>query len=152
MGLIMSQTASDSLLSEPHNCLIVGFGVEVGVGVEVEVGAATGVKVGFGAALIATPLFHTNRVPDLTQVYFFPPEIEVAPAFVHFTPAFGAATAGPAANKRTPIIKGETICCPRRISKVKPPGWSFTTLYLINLLPTYKKPLDIDIHRATVIA
>jgi hypothetical protein len=125
MGLIMSQTASDSLLSEPHNCLIVGFGVEVGVGVEVEVGAATGVKVGFGAALIATPLFHTNRVPDLMQVYFFPPEIEVAPAFVHFAPAFTAASAEVPLKISVPTISGVKAWMLLRMLKVKPSQCTF---------------------------
>jgi hypothetical protein len=125
MGLITSQTASESLLSEPHNCLIVGFGVEVGVGIEVEVGAATGVKVGFGAALIATPLFHTNRVPDLMQVYFFPPEIEVAPAFVHFTPAFTAASAEVPLRISVPTISGVKAWMLLRMLKVKPSQCTF---------------------------
>jgi hypothetical protein len=131
MGLIMSQTASDSLLSEPHNCLIVGFGVEVGVGVgvEVEVGAATGVKVGFGAALIANPLFHTNRVPDLTQVNFFPPEIEVAPAFVHFAPAFTAAPAEVPLRISVPTISGVKAWMLLRILKVKPSQCTFSMTF-----------------------
>jgi hypothetical protein len=102
---MMSQTASDSLLSDPHNCLNVSFGVGVGVGVAVGVavgegeGVAEAVAVGFGAALIATPLFQTNRVPDLTHVNFFPPEIEVAPAFEHELPALGEAACKGAARR-----------------------------------------------------
>ena len=79
IGLMMSQTASASLLSDPHICLNVGLAVAVGVGVEEGVGvaAAVAVAVGFGAAFIATPLFQTNLVPDLTQVYLIPAEVLV---------------------------------------------------------------------------
>ena len=52
------------------------------------------VGVGLGAALIATPLFHTSFVPDLMQVNFFPADVDVAPAFVHFAPALAVANAG----------------------------------------------------------
>lgn len=41
----------------------------------------------------ATPLFQTNFLPDLTQVYFFPAVTVVAPAFVHVAPALTAANA-----------------------------------------------------------
>ena len=75
IGLMMSQAASDSLLSDPHICLNVGLAV--GVGVDVGVGVAAAVAVGFGAAFIATPLFQTNLVPDLTQVYLIPAEVLV---------------------------------------------------------------------------
>jgi hypothetical protein len=49
---------------------VVGVGVGVGVGVRVGVGVgvALGVGVGDGVAT-ATPLFHTNFLPDLMQVY-----------------------------------------------------------------------------------
>ena len=123
---MMSQTSSDSLLSDPHNCLNVGFGVEVGVGVEVAVGAAAAVAVGLGAALIATPLFHTNRVPDLTQVNFFPPEIEVAPAFVHFAPAFTAAPAEVPLRISVPTISGVKAWMLLRMLKVKPSQCTFS--------------------------
>jgi hypothetical protein len=63
-----------------------GEGVGVGSGVGVSVGVATGA--GF---LIATPLFQTSFVPDLTQVNFFPPAVAVVPALVHLAPALGAA-------------------------------------------------------------
>jgi hypothetical protein len=39
-------------------------------------------------------LFHTKRVPDLTQVNFLPLAVAVAPAFVHLAPAFTAAKVG----------------------------------------------------------
>ena len=97
IGLMMSQTASDSLLSDPQICLNVGLAVGVGVGVGVDVGvgvaAAVAVAVGFGAAFIATPLFQTNLVPDLTQVYLIPAEVLVWPCFVHLVPGFTAAFA-----------------------------------------------------------
>lgn len=74
----------------------VGGGVTAGVGVGVAVGSTglnTGFGLGFGAAFTATPLFHTSLVPDLTQVNFFPADIDVTPTFVHFAPALTAALA-----------------------------------------------------------
>ena len=67
----------------------VGFGVLslVGSGDAVE---AEGELMGFGVAT-ATPLLHANLPPDFWQVYFFPPEIEMAPSFVHFPPEVGLA-------------------------------------------------------------
>ena len=56
---------------------------------------ASGVGEGFGAAaLIATPLFHTSFVPDLTHVNFLPDAVAVDPALVHLAPAFTAAKEG----------------------------------------------------------
>ncbi len=70
---------------------VVGAGVGIGVGVAVGVGEI----IGFGAAtLTATPLFQTSLLPDLTQVYFLPPVVDVAPALVHLAPAFAAANEG----------------------------------------------------------
>jgi hypothetical protein len=46
---------------------------------------------GFGAALIATPLFQTSFVPDLIHVNFLPDAVAVVPAFVHLAPALGVA-------------------------------------------------------------
>jgi hypothetical protein len=71
-----------------------GAGGDVGVGVGVGVGSTglrTGFTTGFGAALIATPLFQTSFVPDLMQVNFLPPAVAVAPALVHLAPALGVA-------------------------------------------------------------
>jgi hypothetical protein len=79
-----------------------GVGVGIGIGVDVGVGSGVGVGVGstglitgfidgFGAALIATPLFQTSLVPDLTHVNFLPDAVAVEPALVHFAPALGAA-------------------------------------------------------------
>ena len=132
IGLMMSQTASDSLLSDPHNCLNVGFGVEVGDGEEVEAGdgTASAVAVAFGAALTATPLFQTNRVPDLTQVNFFPAAIAVAPALVHFAPAFTAALAEVPLRISVPTMSGVRSWMLLRMLKVKPLQWSFSMTYL----------------------
>jgi hypothetical protein len=80
----------------------VGVGIGIGIGVDVGVGSGVGVGVGstglitgfidgFGAALIATPLFQTSLVPDLTHVNFLPDAVAVAPAFVHLAPALGVA-------------------------------------------------------------
>jgi len=70
----------------------VGVGVATGVGVGVgSTGLKTGFGLGFGAALTATPLFHTSLVPDLTQVNFFPAAVAVVPALVHLVPALGVA-------------------------------------------------------------
>ena len=78
----------------------VGIGVGVGVGVEVAVGSGIAVDVGVGSGigiatgdgfLTETPLFQTSLLPDLMQVNFFPAAVAVAPALVHFAPAFGVA-------------------------------------------------------------
>jgi hypothetical protein len=74
----------------------VGVGVAEGVGVGVGVGVGssglkTGLSDGFGAALIATPLFQTSFVPDLIHVNFLPEAVAVVPALVHFAPALGVA-------------------------------------------------------------
>jgi hypothetical protein len=82
-----------------------GVGVGIGIGVDVGVGSGVGVGVGstglntgfgdgFGAALIATPLFQTSFVPDLTHVNFLPDAVAVVPALVHLAPAFTAAKVG----------------------------------------------------------
>ena len=68
----------------------------VGVGIADAVGVATGEGVGVGVAtgagfLTATPLFHTNFLPDTMQVYSFPALVAVAFFFVQGVPAFGAA-------------------------------------------------------------
>ena len=68
----------------------------IGVGIADAVGDATGVGVGVGVAtgagfLTATPLFHTNFLPDTMQVYSFPALVAVAFFFVQGVPAFGAA-------------------------------------------------------------
>jgi hypothetical protein len=76
----------------------IGIGVDVGVGVGVGFGVGSGVGEGEGVGvatgegfLIATPLFQTSFVPDLTQVNFFPAFVAVAPALVHLAPALGVA-------------------------------------------------------------
>jgi len=77
------------------------MGVDVGVGVALGVGLALGVAVAAGAAcLIATPLFHTNLLPDLTQVYLIPAEVLVCPCFAHLVPGFTAAVARGVNNDR----------------------------------------------------
>jgi hypothetical protein len=79
-----------------------GVGVGIGIGVDVGVGSGVGVGVGstglntgfgdgFGAALIATPLFQTSFVRDLIHVNFLPDAVAVVPAFVHLAPALGVA-------------------------------------------------------------
>ena len=86
---------------------IVGVGVGVGMGVGVAEGVGegvgegssglkTGLSDGFGAALIATPLFQTSFVPDLTQVNFLPDAVAVVPALLHLAPALAAANDGAA--------------------------------------------------------
>jgi hypothetical protein len=77
----------------------VGVTVGAGVGVGSGVGDGEGVRVGVGVAagngfLIATPLFQTSLLPDLTQVYFLPPDIDVAPTLEHFVPALIEAEIG----------------------------------------------------------
>jgi hypothetical protein len=91
---------------------VVGVGVGVGVGVTVGVGVGVGSGVGDGEGvgvavatgvgfLIATPLFHTSLVPDLTQVNFLPAAVVVLPALVHFAPALTAANDGAAIKENT---------------------------------------------------
>jgi hypothetical protein len=65
-------------------------GVGVGVGVDVGVGVGVGVGVAF---LTATPLFHTNFFPDLTQVYLIPDDVLVFPSVLHVVPGLTAASA-----------------------------------------------------------
>ena len=78
----------------------IGVGVATGVGDGVgSTGLNTGFRFGFAAALTATPLFQTSLLPDLTQVYFLPPAVDVAPAFVHLAPALTAAKDGAAINE-----------------------------------------------------
>ena len=56
---------------------------------------ASGVGEGFGAAdFIATPLFQTSFVPDLTHVNFLPDAVAVDPGLVHLAPALTAAKDG----------------------------------------------------------
>jgi hypothetical protein len=51
-----------------------------------------GVEVVVGVGLESrTPLFQTNFLPDLMQVYFLPANVEVDPAFVQLPPALGVA-------------------------------------------------------------
>jgi hypothetical protein len=83
-----------------------GVGVADGVGEGVGVGSTglnTGFKSGFAAAFTVTPLFQTSFVPDLTQVYFFPADTDVAPALVHLAPALTAAFEGAATKEKVRI-------------------------------------------------
>jgi hypothetical protein len=95
-----------------------GVGVAVGLGLGVGVGVgSTGLKTelgdGFGAALIATPLFQTSFVPNLMQVNFFPDAVAVVPALLHFAPALGvAACAGlTRASINTIATTRRLLCC-----------------------------------------
>ena len=56
-----------------------------------EVWDETGVVLLLIVLLKATPLFHTNFLPDLTQVKVLLAAIEVLPTFVHFPPDLAAA-------------------------------------------------------------
>jgi hypothetical protein len=49
-----------------------------------------GVGVGF---FTATPLFHTNFFPDLTQVYLIPDDVLIFPSVLHVVPGLTAASA-----------------------------------------------------------
>jgi hypothetical protein len=70
----------------------VAVGVGVGVGVAVGVGVGVGVEVGV-AFLIATPLFQTNFLPDLIQVYLIPDDVLVFPSTLQAVPGLTAASA-----------------------------------------------------------
>ena len=79
----------------------VATGVGVGVGVGVATGIGDGVAVGVGlTTAIATPLFHTSRLPLFTQVYFLPAEVDTAPALLHAAPALTAACAPEAMSRK----------------------------------------------------
>ena len=89
----------------------IGVGVAVGEGVGVGAGSTglnTGFTSGFVAALTVTPLFQTSFVPDLTQVYFFPADTDVAPALVHLAPALTAAFEGALIRERERITDSNT--------------------------------------------
>ena len=75
-------------------CLVLGVGVGVAVGVGVGVGSTglnTGIGDGFGAALTATPLFQISFLPDLIQVNFLLPTIDVVFNLLQAPPALTAA-------------------------------------------------------------
>jgi hypothetical protein len=82
--------------------LNVGVGEGVGVGEAVTVGAGLGDEVGVTEGVGVTfteifePLFHTNFLPDLTQVYLVVPTTAVEPAFEQVMPGFTAAFEMPA--------------------------------------------------------
>ena len=91
-----------------------GVGVAVGVGVGVGVGSTglkTGFNSGFAAAFTDTPLFHTNLLPDLTQVYLIPDDVLVCPCFAHLVPGFTAAFASGVmmARKSALTVKSATF-------------------------------------------
>jgi hypothetical protein len=91
------------------------IGVAAGEGSGVgSTGFISGLADGFGAGLIATPLFQINFEPDLMQVNFLPPDTEVDPTFAHLLPALTAAKEGvtitvsankSASKKRDRLIK-----------------------------------------------
>jgi hypothetical protein len=56
----------------------------------VGIGVGVGVGVGF---FTATPLFHTNFFPDLTQVYLIPDDVLIFPSVLHVVPGLTAASA-----------------------------------------------------------
>jgi len=110
-----------------------GVGVGVGVGVALGVGVAGGVGVavalGVGLAtgagfLTATPLFHTNLLPDLMQENFFPPAVAVAPALLHLAPAIGVAASSGVAK----VSKRETVRTIRNLLTL-----SFISIFFGNL-------------------
>ena len=79
-----------------HGSNLVGVGVGEGVadaeGVGVGVAEGVGVATGTGC-LTATPLFHTNFLPDLTQVYLIPDDVLVLPSTLQAVPGLTAASA-----------------------------------------------------------
>jgi hypothetical protein len=83
----------------------IGVGAAIGVGLGVgSTGFKTGLGDGFGAALIATPLFQTSFLPDFTHVNFLPEAVAVAPALVHLTPALGVAACTGVASDKSKMI------------------------------------------------
>ena len=89
--------------------MIVGVGEGVGEGEGVDIGEGVGVGVAEGVGfLTTTPLFQINLLPDLTQVNFFPADIDVAPAFEHLAPAFTAAVAIGCSKTRARVTVSNT--------------------------------------------
>jgi len=80
----------------------VTLGVADGVGIGVAVAETAGVGVDFGAT--GTLLFHTNFLPLLMQVYCFPANVELIPAFLQLSPAFTAAKAFKGVTKRATTV------------------------------------------------
>jgi hypothetical protein len=79
-----------------HGSNFVGVGIADAVGVAVGVGVAVALGVGLATGagfLIATPLFHTNFLPDLMQVYLIPDDVLVFPSVLHVVPGLTAASA-----------------------------------------------------------
>ena len=70
-----------------------GMGVKLGSGVgeALIAGLGEGVGVDFGVALATTPLFHTNFLPDLTQVKVLPLDTSLVPTLGQELPALGLA-------------------------------------------------------------
>ena len=61
-----------------HGSNFVGVGIADAVGVATGEGVGVGVGLATGAGFLTeTPLFHTNFLPDLTQVYLIPAEVLV---------------------------------------------------------------------------
>ena len=112
----------------------IGSGVGVGVGTAVDVGPTFAVGSGAGdgvgevvgfTGLTATPLFQTSLVPDLTHVYFFPPEVVDVPTFLQEPPDFTAAETGvmKVSELTNMNISSLTLI---RIPNGKWAGWSFS--------------------------
>ena len=88
--------------------LVVGEGDKVGSGVgeALIAGLGEGLGDGFGAATTTTPLFHTNFLPDLTQVKVFPLDTSLIPTLGQELPALGlAASATVNVERISAVIK-----------------------------------------------
>jgi hypothetical protein len=99
--------------------LIVGEGIGVGSGVgeALITGLGEGVGLGFGAAT-TTPLFHTNFLPDLTQVKVFPLDTSLIPTLGQELPALGlAASATVNVERMSAVIKPIRTVLPDNITQ-----------------------------------
>ena len=63
--------------------------------------------------LMATPLFHTNFLPDLTHVYLIPADVLVRPSLLQVPPGLTAADAIDCRESeiRVTVSKTRTLFC-----------------------------------------
>ena len=82
----------------------------IGSPIAIGVTAGDGFALGLAAGLITTPLFQTNFLPDLMQVYFLSLTTEIDFTLVHFAPAFAvkALASGTTATHNALINKTES--------------------------------------------
>ena len=95
----------------------VGVGSGVGEALIAGLGEGVGVGLGFGVAT-TTPLFHTNFLPDLTQVKVLPLNTSLVPTLGQELPALGlAASATVNVERISAVIKPIRTVLPDNITQ-----------------------------------